>query len=184
MNEFPLTREVLDELGKLFIKIMKEKIESNTYPYGHPQRGRGNKVATGHLLESLTYEVVDFQGQATLKITYADYFKYVNLGRRAGVRRVPLKVLIDWIRVKGIRGRGKNGRPMNELSLAWAVQTNIFKYGIRPANIYDNTIDNLEDLFDNPPPEIAAELNLLYEAIGEDINNIINNTIEEELNRP
>jgi hypothetical protein len=181
MNELPLTREALERFGRLFIATLKDKIESNEYPYGHPTRGRGNKVASGNLLNSLTYEVVDFQGQAALKITYADYFKYVNLGRKPRVKRVPLDVLLEWISIKGIRGKTKSGRQMSNRSLAWAVQTNIFKYGIRPANIYDKTLDNIEDLFDNPPPDIAEELEYLYDAIEGDINNLINNMIEDEL---
>ena len=67
------------------------------------------------------------------------------------------------------------------MSLAWAIQTNIFKYGIRPANIYDKTLDSIEDLFDNPPAEIQAEIDELVEAMAGDINNLILQTIEDEI---
>jgi hypothetical protein len=88
---------------------------------------------------------------------------------------------LKWIKIRGIRGRNKKGRFIKDLSLAWAIQTNIFKYGIRPANIYDKTLDSLEDLFDNPPPEIQAEIDDLVDAIAGDINNLIENTIEQEI---
>jgi hypothetical protein len=92
-----------------------------------------------------------------------------------------MKVLFDWIKIKKIRGRDKKGRFIKDMSLAWAIQTNIFKYGIRPANIYDKTLDSLEDLFDNPPPEIQSEIDDLVEAMAGDINTLIEQTIDDEI---
>lgn len=186
MADFPLTKEALNELGKLFVTYMRKRIQEKIYPYGWKgdppsPRGMGDKVASGKLLESLDYKVQDDGGNSVLVITYVDYFKYVNLGRKPRVKRVPLDVLFKWIKIKAIRGRDKKGRFIKDMSLAWAIQTNIFKYGVRPANIYDKTLDSLEDLFDNPPPEIQAEIDDLVEAIAGDINNLIDNTIEEEL---
>lgn len=183
MSNYPLTKKALNDLGKLFVDSMKRKIQEKIYPYGNPERGVGNKVASGNLLNSLTYKV---QGEGTdsiLVITYADYFKNVNLGRRAKVKRVPLDALLKWIKIKRIRGRDKKGRFIKDLSLAWAVQTNIYKYGIRPTFIYDKTLDSLEDIFDNPPPEIENEINDLVEAIAGDINNLLENMIEQEIKK-
>jgi hypothetical protein len=186
MADFPLTKEALNELGKLFVTYMKARIQERIYPYGWKgdppsSRGVGDKVASGQLLDSLSYNVQDTGGENVLVITYVDYFKNVNLGRKPRVKRVPLDVLLKWIKIRGIRGRNKKGRFIKDLSLAWAIQTNIFKYGIRPANIYDKTLDSLEDLFDNPPPEIQAEIDDLVDAIAGDINNLIENTIEQEI---
>lgn len=176
----PLTEQALNDFGKLFVDYMKRRIQQKIYPYGNPERGKGNKVASGNLLNSLTYSVEATTQGGVLKITYADYFKNVNMGRRPRVKRVPLNVLLKWIKIKKIRGRDKRGRFIKDLSLAWAVQTNIFKYGIRPTYIYDKTLDSIEDLFDNPPPEIEAELNDLFDAIEGDINNLLENMVEEE----
>lgn len=186
MADFPLTKQALDQLGSLFVNYMKKRIQEKIYPYGWvgdppSSRGVGNKVASGNLLNTLDYRVSDDGGKAVLILTYQDYFKYVNLGRKPRVKRVPLDVLFKWIKIKKIRGRDKKGRFIKDMSLAWAIQTNIFKYGIRPANIYDKTLDSIEDLFDNPPPEIEAEIDELVEALAGDINNLIENTIDEEL---
>lgn len=183
MSNYNITEKALNDLGKLFVEQLKKKIASKIYPYGHPEvKGTGNKIASGNLYDSITYSVeVDANGEPALVITYADYFKYVNKGRRPNVKRVPLKALLDWIKIRGIRGRDKKGRFIKNLSFAYAIQTNIFKYGIRPANIYDKALDSIEDMFDNPPPEMQAELNDLYEAIGEDINNFIEATLEKEI---
>ena len=179
--KYPLTEEALEQWGKIFVTYLKDRVEAKIYPYGNPVRGTGNKVASGNLLDSISYSVEPSDTGATLKITYADYFKPVNFGRKPRVKRVPLDVLLKWIKIKRIRGRDKKGRFIKDLSLAWAVQTNIYKFGIRPTYIYDKTLDSVEDMFENPPPDLEAELNELYDAIGRDINNLLINMVDEEL---
>lgn len=180
--DYNLTDEALEKLGNLFVDQLKEKIRARIYAYGNPVRGKGNKIATGELYNSLKSKVIKNPDEpAVLEISYADYFKYVNLGRRAGIKRVPIQALLDWIKVKKLRFRTEKGRfkKGTQLQLAFAVQTNIFKFGIRPSNIYDKALDSIEDLFDNPTPELAAEFENVYEAIAEDINIFIERIIEE-----
>lgn len=179
---YELTEIELQRLGTLFVNFFKEKLQQKIYPYGNPQRGVGDKVASGQLLNSLTATVMPKTGGGfELVITYMDYFKYVNLGRRPGVGLVPIPALLDWIKVRGIQGRNKKGRFIPSLSLAFAIQKNISKFGIRPTNIYDKAYDSLEALLENPPPEFQDEYNALYEAIGRDVNNFIEQTVDFEL---
>jgi hypothetical protein len=56
------------------------------------------------------------------------YGRYVDSGRRAGIKRVPIDALIGWIRVKGIPLNGRKER-----DLAYAIQLKIWKNGI-PSN--------------------------------------------------
>jgi len=182
--DYNLTDEALKKLGDLFVTQLKDKIKAKIYPYGNPIRGRGNKIATGELYDSLKSRIVTEPDKpAMLEISYADYFKYVNLGRRAGLKKVPIQALLDWIKVRKLRFRTEKGRfkKGTQLQLAFAVQTNIYKYGIRPANIYDKALDSIEDLFDNPTPELAAEFENVYEAISEDINILIERILEEPI---
>lgn len=171
----------LQRLGTLFINFFKQKLQQKIYPYGFPQRGVGDKVATGQLLNSLTATVMPRQnGGFELVITYMDYFKYVNFGRRPGVGLVPIPALLDWIKVRGIRARKPNGRFMPSLSLAFAIQKSIFQFGIRKTNIYDKAYDSFEALLENPPPEFRDEYNALYEAIGRDVENFISQRVIKE----
>ena len=72
---FELSEIELQRLGTLFINFFKQKIQERIYPYGNPQRGVSDKVATGQLLNSLTATVMpDGQGGFNLVITYMDYF--------------------------------------------------------------------------------------------------------------
>jgi hypothetical protein len=60
-----------------------------------------------------------------LEVYLLDYWKFVEAGRRAGAKKVPISVLVDWIVAKRIPTGGKS-----VTSLAFAIQTNIHKFGI------------------------------------------------------
>jgi hypothetical protein len=185
------TEEALQILVKKFVEKLKAAVAAKRYPYGWPdEKGQSNKIATGNLYNSITGTVeIDEQGNPVAVIEYLDYFKYVNRGRRPNARRVPLNVLLDWISIRGIRPRDNRGRFVennlaNKTKLAFGIQTNIFKYGIRPTNIYDIGLDDLENMFSDFPNNLPSDLrgpaeNILREAV-EDINNFIENTIEIE----
>jgi hypothetical protein len=178
----PLTTQALEEFGKLFTGYIKNEIQKKQFPYGNPQRGLGDKVASGKLLKSIDYEVINgTDGNPTLEISYVDYFENVNLGRRKEKKRVPIKAILDWIKVRGLKGRNKKGQFIPNLSFAFAIQTNIFKFGIRSANIYDKGLDGLLDLVDNPPAELQGELQEIYNMISQDVNNFIERSITKEL---
>lgn len=71
---------------------------------------------------------------------------------------------------------------MSNLSMAFAIQKNIFKYGIRPANIYDKGLDSLEEIFQNPPPELQQAYTDLYAAIENDVVNFVDaNIVSKEI---
>jgi hypothetical protein len=183
---FELTEEALQKIGTLFVNMMKKKIREKIYPYGNPEKGRGDKYASGNLYNTLTATVMPNGDDFELVITYADYFKYVNQGRKAGVKKVPLTALLEWIKIRGIRGvkRGRGGGAgrISNLSLAFAIRESIYKYGIRPANIYDKGLDSLEEIFENPPPEMREAYNNLYAAIERDIVNFVDaNIVDKEI---
>ena len=184
---YQLTERALQLLMNLFIEKIKERLLAKDYPYGNPEvKGVGNKYASGQLYNSINGSVeIGPNGEPIAVIEYADYFNNVNFGRRAGVKRVPLSALIEWIKIRGLKGRDKKGRFMSTTNLAWAIQTNIFKYGVRPANIYDAGIDDLEAYFNdypnNLPPDLLAEGEHVFDAVAEDINAFIEQTLTKEI---
>lgn len=183
---YPLSERALNELGKLLVRSIKDQLQLRKYPYGNPESGQGDKVASGKLINSISYQIVDgTDGQPIIQLNYQDYLKYVNRGRKPFAKYVPIKALLDWIKVRGIRGRTKKGRFMSNLSLAFAMRENIYKYGIRPARIFDESYDGLEYYFEdfpnNLPPDVVTAANELYDAITEDLNNLIENTVRKEI---
>jgi hypothetical protein len=184
---YQLTERALQLLMNLFIAKIKERLLAKDYPYGNPDvKGSGDKYASGQLYNSLSGSIeIGPNGEPIALIQYADYFNNVNFGRKAGVKRVPLSALMQWIKVRGLKGRDKKGRFMSTTNLAWAIQTNIFKYGVRPTNIYDAGISDLEQYFDdfpnNLPPDLLAEGEDIFEAVAEDINAFIEQTLTKEI---
>lgn len=181
---YDLTEEQLKQLGNMFVAFYKQKIKAKIYPFGNPNiRGRSNKVASGKLLNSIKAKVKETPEGLMLEVEYMDYFKYVNLGRRKGGKYVPIKALLDWIKIRGIRRRDKKGRFVkgSQLSLAFAIQKNIHKFGIRRTNIYDKAYDALEDALINPPAEFRDDFERLYEAVGNDVENFIIRTLNKEI---
>jgi hypothetical protein len=176
-----LTEQELLSLGEAFEAQYKKILKQKIYPYGNPERGRGNKIATGNLYNSFKVKVVEDNEGLKLQVSYLDYFNYVNFGRRPGGKKVPIKALLSWIKVRNLRFRDEKGKfkKGSQMKLAWAIQTNIHKFGIRPANLFDKAYDSLEDTLINPPPQMARYYNLLYDAIGNDVENFIDKTVRE-----
>ena len=176
------TERALKKFGELFTDYIKEGLLKKQFPYGNPERGLGDKVASGKLMKSIDYEVINGNdGSPTLEISYIDYFENVNLGRRPEKKKVPITALLNWIKVRGLKGRNKKGQFIPSLSFAFAIQTNIYKFGIRKANIYDKGLDELFNFIDNPPAELADEWQDVYDMIAEDVNMFLEKTINREL---
>ena len=106
------------------------------------------------LSKSVTYSLTP----DGIQMEAAEYYPWVSDGhafsRRARLRRVPLNVLIEWIKEKGLVPNG--GKTINQL--AWAIQTSIYQRGIRKkmvkgknfadtvaTNVGDYTADKLAD---------------------------------------
>jgi hypothetical protein len=182
--EYPLTEAALKKLGQAWKATIRRNIKKKQFPYGNPQSGTGNKIASGGLYDSVDYSIVETNGLPRLVLEIANYAFYVDKGRGAKVKRVPLDVLISWIRIKGLQGRDDRGRFMSQTNLAWAIQTNIFKYGIRPAEIFGKAQTGMADWLDpnkqkaNLPPELKEEFDDFYEAIGDDLQNYLQEQVD------
>lgn len=191
---FELTEEALQVLVSHLVQHIKDAIAEKKYPYapgfkgGGTTRGQGDKIATGQLYDSIQGSVeVGPDGNPYAVIQYADYFKYVNRGRPAGLKKVPISELLAWIKIRGVRFRNEKGRfrKGSNLQMAFAIQTNIFKYGIKPTYIYDKGLDGLEDYFsdfpNNLPPDLKNLGTQMFEALSKDFNVFIDKTIKKEL---
>jgi hypothetical protein len=95
----------------------------------------------------------------------ADYAQYVQAGRRPGKGFVPIKPLIQWIKDRNLKGRNKKGRFITNESFAFAIATNIKKFGIRPAPFLDVAMEKilsdpriLEIIGDNAYEELINSL--------------------------
>ena len=142
----------LERLTPIVEQVFKQVLSQNRYPFG-VKGGKGNKVASGRLRDSIkavatkdnTIMVLG-PGGKPLNQTYGDWSQNsVNAGRKKGLKGVPIEVLEKWIKKRGLKGRDKMGKFIKVRSFAFAIQTNIKKFGIRPANFVEFSLDVLEE---------------------------------------
>ena len=149
----------MQELAKKFQQSLKDNL-AKPYPYAKgyfgqkPQTGiRNMKKKTGNLYNSINVSFDPNTNQ--MKIRMLDYWKYVNDGRQPGTY-VPLKPLMEWIKVKGMN-RDTKGRfkKFNIKGTAFAISKSIKENGIQPTNFYDDSFDIFLKAFNDPNGPIS-----------------------------
>jgi hypothetical protein len=132
-------------IAPIIKETLEKVLDQRVYPFGFAKyKGLGNKVASGRLKRSISVDVVPSQDRPIIRIFMEDYWVWVQSGRLPGKKGVPVDVIEQWIRDRGLTGRDKKGRFIKRRSFAFAIQTNIKKFGIRPSNFLDKTINLLE----------------------------------------
>jgi hypothetical protein len=145
-------KEAIDKLGMDVVADLAKQLLS------------ADKKATGELINSLKYEVLEVVDAVMLRIKALDYFKYVDKGRRPGAKPPPVAAIIPWVETKGII-IGKNTTKQT----AFIIARSIGIKGIQPLNMKQNVIDNI----------IKTRTQILQQAYKEDIKNHYDEIIKE-----
>ena len=83
--------------------VLKGVLDLKEYPYSAKQRfGVGNKVASGSLRASIMVVPTSSKGVISFQIFANDYFQWVQSGRAAGKKGVPIDAILDWMNARGI----------------------------------------------------------------------------------
>lgn len=158
----------LNQIAPIIVENIQKALSEKIYPFGMGRNsGVGNKIASGNLRNSVQADVKrGSEGVDVIEITMAEYGQWVQSGRLPGKKKVPVSVIEKWIKERKLKGRNqKNGRYITDKSFAFAIQTNIYKFGIRPSNFLDVSIENMMN-----NKEI---IDLLEDASFEDLINAI-----------
>lgn len=172
----------LEAIAPILEDIIRQSLYEQRYKFGFDRyKGVSNKVASGTLARSIEVQVkggfkkisrrdllqgqTGYEGPIEIQILMEEYGQWVQSGRLPGKGYVPIGSLIAWIKQRGLKGRDKNGKFISDKSFAFAIQKNIRKFGIRPANFLDISIEKI----------MADEriTNLIGEATYEDLINLI-----------
>lgn len=123
-----------------------------------------NKIATGILYNSITYQV---NPEGGVTFYYEDYGEYVESGRRPGTMP-PVGPLIQWAKTKGLEQfRDKKGRYISSEQRGWAIAMGIKKKGIKAFPFYQDAIDQSTD-------DLSYQLEeALAQAIESDIDALV-----------
>lgn len=132
----------IEKIAPILEQIIKDNLEKKIYPFGFPQKGIGDKVASGKLRDSI--EVIPYykNGLGRLLIAAEYYAAYVISGRKKG-SHVPIKPLMEWIKDRGLQGRDKKGRYITRKSFAFAISNSIKNNGIRSADFRYLSIEDI-----------------------------------------
>ena len=119
-----------------------------------------DKVASGELLNSCEYIIEKDDRQIEVSLQLADYYKYIEYGRRPGKFPPPDKIR-DWIKIKPILPReGRNGKLPTEQQLTYLISRKIALEGIEPSYNLTRTVKEINEDFEER----------IMEAINKDID--------------
>lgn len=120
------------------IKNLRKTLEAFGVQYAQElinQLQNAGKVASGGLINSISYEVLDTPNGAQVIISSEEYLKWVDEGRRPG-KFPPISAISNWASLKGIDQRA-----------VWPIARKIAIEGIEPTNVIENTNRELINRF-------------------------------------
>jgi len=145
---FKKTIELMNKYGKEVVAEMLTRLNG----YG--------KKASGNLQKSLTYSVEVDSETYSLNIVAADYWKYVDKGRKPG-KFVPVDALRKWVRLKGIPE-----------SAIYPINYKIYKKGIKPTNFASTTLSRRRSKFQELVAKTYKEdMEIYFNSLAQEINN-------------
>lgn len=153
--------QVLYDFANYFIFLARENLKKN------------NSNATYTLDDTMepVVEVEAYNFKVSVKIQ--DYWEYVEKGRKAGLKRPPIKAIMKWVLVKPVKpvvgkGKRKSNKPPTVTQLSFAIANSIKKNGI-PARPFFRPAKK---------EAIAYYKEKIEEAIDEDVQNWLTELVE------
>lgn len=140
----------LDNLKSLIVEDIRRDLLENRHK------------ASGELINSIKVDVVPKIDGFDIEQKMAIQGEYVNIGRKRGLKGVPISALMEWIRHKNFTDGIKNTK-----GIAFAIQKKIIKDGIRPDPFIERFIGRNKSVI----------FQMLKEILGNEINADFRNTI-------
>jgi hypothetical protein len=139
--------KLLNSIGSEFVDDLKQELRTL------------DKSATGDLINSINYKVIESNGVYNIEIYSEDYLKYVDGGRRPG-KRPPISAIKPWVMAKGIKIPNKSGGFITTESAAFIIAKSIGEKGIKPTNVISKV---QKALFQKYEPSIKIAIQQDYQ---------------------
>lgn len=110
--------------------------------------------ATGTLIQSIETRVRQRVSFIELIEEHIFYGNFVDRGRKAGAKKLPIEAIERWLKVRRFEWALANPR-----GSAFAVQTNIHKFGIKPSGFISSTLTTVAPIIGREVSR-AIDLNL------------------------
>lgn len=126
---------------------------------------RDGKNPKGNLIRTLKPIGIEFtSNQISGSVEIADYWKYVEYGRRPG-KFPPPNAILEWVRTRPVIPRAKNGiKPHTERQLSFLVSRKIAEKGIPAGNQFTEALDICWERWKDK----------IGDAVSQDIQNYLN----------
>ena len=154
-SEFRHTMKALNDFGNFIITNYKSQLEAE-------------QMNNGELYRTISYSVSTGTGGWVISVSLADYWKYIEAGRRAGAKMPPVSAIENWINVKQIKPHSmtlKSGKTVIPTipQLSFLIARSIGRRGIPPKPLFKNSFEAAKRQF----------IQVIKDAITQDIKESI-----------
>lgn len=137
-SDFKHTMKALNDFGKVIIDNYKSQLEAE-------------QMNNGELYRTISYSVSTGTGGWVISVSLADYWKYVEYGRRPG-KMPPVSAIENWINVKQIIPHSmtlKSGKTVIPTipQLSFLIARSIGRRGIAPKPLFKNSFEAAKQQF-------------------------------------
>ena len=137
-SDFRHTMKALNDFGKFIINNYKSQLEAE-------------QMNNGELYRTISYSVSTGTGGWVISVSLADYWKYVEYGRRPG-KMPPVSAIENWINVKQIVPHSmtlKSGKSVVPTipQLSFLIARKIGRDGIRPRPFFKQSFEEAKREF-------------------------------------
>lgn len=151
---------VLNDFGKFLVEEYKDNLILE------------DVNASDNLYNSVTYMVERNDKTFEVKLSLADYWVYVEKGRRAGGKFPPVSAIERWIEVKPVLPRPmSNGKLPTNKQLAYLIGRKIAIEGISPKPLLQRSVDDVwnnmrEFISEALAKDLQKEINIELASMG------------------
>ena len=142
---FENVESVLNDFGQMLVEEYKDRLILN------------DVNASDELYNSVTYMVHKGNNTFEVKLELAEYWKYVENGRKAG-KWPPISAIQKWIEIKPVFPRPMdNGKLPTTQQLAFLIARKIGLEGIAPRPLLQESVDEVWRVFEEYIAEAFAK---------------------------
>lgn len=138
-NDFKHTMKALNDFGNFIITNYKSQLEAE-------------QMNNGELYRTISYSVSTVSSGWVISVSLAEYWKYIENGRRAGAKMPPVSAIENWINVKQIVPHSmtlKSGKTVIPTipQLSFLIARSIGQRGIPPKPLFKNSFEAAKQQF-------------------------------------
>ena len=137
-NDFKHTMKALNDFGNFIITTYKSQLEAE-------------QMNNGELYRTISYSVSTGNSGWVISVSLADYWKYIEYGRRPG-KMPPVSAIENWINVKQIIPHSmtlKSGKTVIPTipQLSFLIARSIGRRGIAPKPLFQKSFEAAKQQF-------------------------------------